>query len=42
MLPENIWWPVSYDQYPDDKADCYSNQSIHLIPGIVQVHQQAL
>jgi hypothetical protein len=42
MLPDNICLPVSDDQYPDDKDDCCSIQSIPLIPGKVQVHQMAL
>jgi len=42
MLPDSICLPVSDYQYPDDKAGCCSNQSIPLIHGKAQVHQQVL
>jgi hypothetical protein len=42
MLPDNICLPVSDDQYPDDKANYYSNQSTLLILGITQVRQPEL
>jgi hypothetical protein len=42
MLLDNICLPVPDDQYPDDKADCCSNQSTLLIPDIAQVRQPEL